>query len=128
MLEITQNDPSGFNCALFEGSRFNGITVDSLPSSIVEDEPYAVDEAYLSACCRFVTLWMSMPPISRGVPKLDVDVGLEFGPLDRGGLRIIVILGPSLWMTLMSKKDLNPETPRWFFLIHQFDFEVHHKG
>ena len=71
---------------------------------------------------------MSMPPTSGSVPELDVDFGLEFGPFDGDVLRMIVLLDPSLWRTLMSKKDLNPKTLRWFLLIHQFDFEVRDKG
>jgi len=33
-------------------------------------------------------------------------------------------LDPLLWGTLVLKKDLKPETLRWFLLLHQFDFEV----
>jgi len=128
ILDITLNDPSSFNCALFEGLGLDGVTADSLPPSIIEDEPYAVNEGYLSDYCRFITLWMSMPPMSGGVPELHVDFGLEFGPFDGDVLRMIVLLDPSLWRTLMSKKDLNPKTLRWFLLIHQFDFEVRDKG
>ena len=127
MLDIPLNDPYSFDCSLFDGSRLDGITVDSLPLSIIKDEPYAVDEGYLSSCCKFVTLWMSMPSMSGGVPELDVDFGLEFGPFDGDGPRMIVLLDPSLWRTLMST-DLNLETLRWFLLTHQFDFKVHDKG
>jgi len=58
ILEMTLNDPSNFDCTLFEGSGLDGVNVDSLPSSIVEDKPYAVDEGYLNACYKFVTLWI----------------------------------------------------------------------
>ena len=64
ILDMTLNDPSSVNYAFFEGSRLDGIKVDSLLPSIVENKPYAIDEGYLSACCRFITLWMSMPLMS----------------------------------------------------------------
>jgi len=82
ILHMILNDPSSFDCDLFEGSGLDDVTVDSLPPSIIRDEPYAVDEGYLSNLCKFVTLWMFMPPISGGVPEHDVDFGLEFGPFD----------------------------------------------
>ena len=75
----------------------------------------------MSDYCRFITLMMSMPPMSGGVRELDMDIDLEFGPFDGDGPRMIVLLDPSLWGTLRSKKDLNLETLRWFLLIHQFD-------
>ena len=78
MLEMTLNDPSKFNCTLFEGSRLDDVMVDSLPPSIVENEPYAVDEGYVSNCCRFITVLMFVPPMSGGVPELDLDIDLEF--------------------------------------------------
>ena len=72
ILDMTLNDPCHFDCTLFEGTGVDGVMVDSPPLSIVENKPYTVDEGYLSACCRFVTLLMSMPPMSGGVPELDV--------------------------------------------------------
>jgi len=36
----------------------------------------------MSDCCRFITLLMSMPLMSGGVPEIDVDFRLEFGPFD----------------------------------------------
>ena len=56
MIDITLNDPSSFECTLFQGSGLDGVTVDYFPPSIVENEPYAVDEGYLRACCGFVIL------------------------------------------------------------------------
>jgi len=58
----------------------------ALPPRIIEDKSYAVDEGYVSDCCRFITLMMSMPPISGGVPELDLDIDLEFKPFDGVGL------------------------------------------
>ena len=49
MINMTLNDPSSFDCALFEGSGLDGVTVNSLPRSVIE--PYVVDVSYLSACC-----------------------------------------------------------------------------
>jgi len=88
MIDMTLNDPSNFDCTLFEGSGLDDVTVDSLSPSILENKPYAVDEGYLSACCRFVTLWMSIPPMSEGVhePNLEFEFGLSSG----GGSRMNV--------------------------------------
>ena len=58
------NDPSSFSCPLFEGLGLDDVKVNSVPPSIAKTTLYAVDEAYLSSCCRFVTLWMSMTPVS----------------------------------------------------------------
>jgi len=91
--------------------------VDSVPPSIVEIEPYAVDEGYLSACCRFVTLWMSMPPMSGGEQEMDLDVEFDCGLDDGDGPRMSMILDSILWWTFMLKKDLNPELLRWFLLL-----------
>jgi len=73
-----QNDPSSFSCPLFEGLGLDNVKVDSVPPGTVETKPYAVDEGYLSSWCRFVTLWMSMPPMSGGVHKMDVDFEFKF--------------------------------------------------
>jgi len=128
MLDMTLKGPSSFDCTLFEGSRLDGITVDSFPPSITEDKPYVVDEGYVSDCCRFISFMMSMPPMRGGVHGLDLNFELEFGPFDEDGPRMIVLLDPSLWRTLMFKKDLNPKILRWILFLHQFDFEVRDKG
>jgi len=57
VVDMTLNDPSSFDCTLFEDSGRDNVNVDSFPPSIVETKPYAVDEGYLSVCCRVVTLW-----------------------------------------------------------------------
>ena len=85
MLEITQNDPSGFDYALFEGFGLDGVTADSLAPSVVKDKPYAIDEGYVIDCCRFITLMMFMPPMSGSVHELDLDFKLEF-PFDGDGI------------------------------------------
>ena len=56
ILEMSLKDPSSFDCTLSEGSGLDGVTVDSLQPSIVENKPYTIDEGYLSGSCRFVTL------------------------------------------------------------------------
>ena len=103
------------------GSGLDDVKVDSLPRTVVENKPYAIDEGYLSACCRFVTLWMSMSPMSEGVHELDLEFEIEFGLSSGGGPRMIVFQDSSHERTLWSIKDLNPETLRWFLLLHQFD-------
>jgi len=128
MLNMTLKVPSNLNYTLFKGSGLDGVTVDSLPPSVIGDMPYAVDEGYVSDCCRFITLMMSMPPTSGGVPNLNVDFELEFGPFNGDGPRMIMLLDPSLWRTLMLKKDLNPEILRWVLLMHQFNFKALNKG
>ena len=96
VLDVTLNEPFSFYCTLFEGSGFDNVKVDSFPPSIVKTKPYAIDEGYLSACCRFVTLWMSMPPMSGGVHEMDVDVEFGFGLVDNDGPRMTVFLDPTL--------------------------------
>jgi len=118
VLDMTLNDPSSFTYTLFEGSGLNNVKVNSFPPSIVETKPYAVDEGYLSACCRFVILWMSMPPVSERVHEIDVDVEFDFGPHDGDGLKMFLSQDPTLWRTLMFKKNLNPELLWWFLLLH----------
>ena len=109
MLDITPNDPSNFDYALFESYGPNGAMVESLLPSIIEDEPYAVDEGYLSDCCRFITLLMSMPPISGGVYELDVNFELKFGPSNGASPRMVVFLDLKLWKTFILKRDLKLE-------------------
>jgi len=118
IIDMIMNEPSSFECSLFEGSGLDSATVDSMPPSIIKDRPYAVDEGYLSACCRFVTLWMSIPPISGGVLEVDANFELDIGPFDGSGPRMNVLLDPLLWRTLMFQKDLNPELLRWVLLVH----------
>jgi len=67
VLELTLNDPSSSTHTLFDGLGLDDIKVDSFPPSIVETKPCAIDEGYLSSYCRFVTLWMSMPPMSGAI-------------------------------------------------------------
>ena len=43
MLNMSPNDPSSFDCALFVSYGLDGVTADSLPTSIVEDKSYAID-------------------------------------------------------------------------------------
>jgi len=48
-------DPSSISCALFEGLGLYNVKEDSFPPNIIETESYAVDEGYLSECCRFIS-------------------------------------------------------------------------
>jgi len=98
MVEITQNDPSSFDCALFEGYGVDGVMVDSLPSSIIKDEPDAADEDCLSNLSRFVTLLMSIPPMDgiRCDVNVEFDVVFEGQPSDGVHPRIIVFMDPAL--------------------------------
>ena len=122
------NDPSNISCALFEGLGLDNVKEDFFPPNIVETEPYAVDEGYLSGCYSFIIFWMSMPPMSGGLQEVDVDMDFDFGPYDGDGPRMSVILDSTLWKILRLKKDLTPELFRWFLLLYQFDFEVREKG
>jgi len=97
ILEMSLNDHSSFDCTLFKGSGLDGAKVDSFPPSTIEDKPYVVNEDYLSACCRFITLWMSMPLMIRGVYEMDVGVEFGSGPFKSDGPRMTVLLDPSLW-------------------------------
>ena len=94
----------------------------------IRDRPNAVDEGYLSAYCRFITFWMSMPPVSGGLQEEVEDMEFEFGPYDGDGPKIRVSLDPKLWKLLRFKKDLNPELLRWFLLLRQFYVEIVDKG
>jgi len=58
-----------------------------------------------------------MPPVSGGVHEMDVDFEFDFGPYGGDGPKMSVLLDPTLWRTLRSKKDLNPELLRWFLLL-----------
>ena len=60
--------------------------------------------------------------------EIDLDVEFEFGPHDGDEPKMTVLLDPSLWRTLRSQKDFNPELLRWFLLLQQFEFEVRNKG
>jgi len=130
MLNMTQNYPSRLNYTLFEGQELDHVKVESMPSSIIKDEPYAVDEGYLSELCRFMTLMISMPPISVIGSDMDVDFGIAFKSRLSDGThrRIIVLMDPVLWKYFILKKDLNQESLRWYLLLQRFDFEVHDKG
>jgi len=115
MLNMTRNDLFSFDCTLFEGFGHNGVTVDSLPPNIVENEPYVVDEGCLSNLCRFMTLMMFMPPMDD--IRCDFDVVFEGGSFSGAHPRIVVFVDPALWKYYMQKKDLNPEFLRWFLLL-----------
>jgi len=104
VLDVTLNNPSSFDCILFEGPGLDNVKVDSFPPSIVETKPYAVDEDYLSVCCRLFTFWMSMP--RGGVHEIDADVEFDFGPYNGDRPKMFVFQDPKLWRTLMFKKEL----------------------
>ena len=64
LTDMTQNDPSNLNCTLFESHRLDHVRVESMPPNNMKGNPYVVDEGYLSDLCGFVTLMMSMPPMT----------------------------------------------------------------
>ena len=43
-VDMALNDPSSFYCTLFKDLRLGDVKVDSVPPSIIETTPYAVDE------------------------------------------------------------------------------------
>jgi len=118
LIEITQNDPSSLNSVLFEGQRLDNVKVKSMSPSIVKGEPYTIDKGYLSDLCRFVTLMMFMPPMSGVKCDMDVkiDIAFEGGLSDGAHPRIILLMDPVLWKYFMLKKDLNPESLKWYLL------------
>jgi len=122
------NDPSSISYALFEGFGLDNVKEDSFPPNIIETKPYAIDEGYLSECCRFITFWMSMPPMSGGLQEEDVDMDFDFGSYDGERPKMSVILDPTLWRILRLKKDLTLELLRWFLLLYQFNFKLREKG
>ena len=74
--------------------------VDLLLPSIVKDEPYAMDEGYLSYCYRFTTLMLSMSPLSGVEHNLDIEVEFDFfeGGLSNGTCtKIIIYMDRALW-------------------------------
>jgi len=126
--DTSLNDASSISCALFKGLGLDNVKEDSFPPNIVETEPNAVDEGYLSTYCRFITFWMSIPPVSGGVQEVDADMKFEFGPYDGDGPKMSVRLYLKLWKLLRFEKDLNPELLRWFPLLRQFYVEIVDKG
>ena len=50
--DLNLNDSSSISCALFEGLKLDNGKDDSFSPNIVETEPNAVAEGYLSAYCR----------------------------------------------------------------------------
>jgi len=126
--DLNLNDPSSISCALFEGLGLDNVKEDPFPPNIVETWPYAVDEGYLSECCRFITFCMLMPPVSKGLQEVDADMKFEFRSYDGDRPKMSVNLDPKLWKLPRSKKDLNPELLRWFLLLQQFNVEIVDKG
>ena len=79
LYDTNLNDPSCFSCVSFEGLGLDNDKEDSIPPTIVETEPYAVDEGYLNECCRFMTIWMSLPPMSGGLEEVDSILSMTLG-------------------------------------------------
>jgi len=90
-----------------------------MPHSVVKGKPCTVDEGYLSDLCRFMILMMFMLPMSGVECNMDVEIEIEFegGPSDGADLRIILLMDPTLWKYFMLRKDLNPESLRWYLLL-----------
>jgi len=90
-----------------------------MPPGIAKGEPYAVDEGYLSDLHRFITLMMSMPPMSGVDCDMDVDIETVFesGPSDGENPTIILFMDPMLQKYFLLKKDLNLESLGWYLLL-----------
>ena len=91
------------------------MTMKPFPLSIVQDEPYTVDEGSLGYCCRFVTLLLSMPSLRSDENDLDMEVDFDFceGTPSKGARpKLIIYVNHALWQIFMLKKDLNPESLR----------------
>ena len=74
---------------------------------------------------------LSIPPLSGVGHGIDMDIEFDFckdGSSNVAGPTIIVYMDHALWKFLMMKKDLNPESLRWYLLLREFDFEVRDKG
>ena len=131
LLLESPNDPPIVVCDLSKGQGLDSMKVKPLPLSIIKDEPDAVNEDYLSYCCIFVTLMLFMPPMSGIERKLDMEVEFDFwegGPSDRARPNIVVQMDRIIWKFFILKKNLNPESLRWFLLLQEFEFEVFEKG
>jgi len=128
LYDTNLNYPSSFSCVSFEGLGLDNDKEDSIPPTIIETEPYAVDERYLNECCRFMTSWMSLPPMSGGLEKVDIDIEFDFGSFEGDGPKMRVAPDPKLWAVLWTKKDLTPELLRWFLQLTQFNLEIDDKG
>jgi len=106
--------------SLFKGQGLDHVKVNSLPASIIEDGPYAINEGYLSDFLQVCDL--DDVYASHGWRRIDVDVDIdvvfEGEPFDGAHPRMIVVMDPALWGPFMLKKDLNPETLRWFLFFN----------
>ena len=99
LLDVCPNDPPSFDYDLFEGHELDSVKVEPLPPNNIKDEPYAIDEGYLSVCCRFMTLILSMPPLNGVENDFDMDVEFDFyqGELSNGAHPIIIVfMDPAL--------------------------------
>jgi len=99
LLVICPNGPSSFGYDLYEDQGLDSMKVGPLPPSIIKDEPYDIDEVYLSDCYKFVTLILYMPPLNGVENEFDMDVEFDFceGGLSNGARpTIIMFFGNSL--------------------------------
>jgi len=78
LIDMTPHDPTIVDYILFEGQGLDSVKVDTLPLSIVKDEPHTVDGGYLGYCCRFMTLLLSMPPLGGVEHDFDMEIDIDF--------------------------------------------------
>ena len=87
----------------FEGHELDHINVDlveNFPSSIVKDESCAFDKGYLSDCCMFVQVLLSLPPFNDSKIALDLEVKNGYydgGPFDGVYNKLIVYANHTTW-------------------------------
>jgi len=103
LLNVSTNDPPNFDYALFEGQGLDSVKLRPLPPGIINHEPYIVDKGYLSDCCRFVILMLSMPPLNGVENEFDYfDMEIEFNYCESGlsngaSPTIIVFMDLAIW-------------------------------
>jgi len=113
LLDVCPNDPSSFNYDLFRHQGLDSVKVEPLPPCTIKDEPYAVDEGYLSDCYGFVTLIFSMPTLNGAKNEFDMDDEFDFRkgrPSDGTRATIIAFIDSTLWKFSKLKKDLNSKS------------------
>ena len=77
IVNFCPNDPRMLNRKCCEGHGLDFAKVDlfkNLTSSIINDNPYAFDEGYLSDYCRFSQVLLSLPTMDDVKNNLDLEV------------------------------------------------------
>jgi len=55
---------------------------------------------------------------------MEIEIAFEGGLYHGAHTGIILFMDPTIWKYFILKKDLNPESLRWYLLLQQIDFEV----